>query len=167
MDHCHHQRSPLRPRHTHRLSPILSPLDPPFPFLPYPHILPPRAHAACSVLCCAVSSSPMPSRSPISLLSPVRTRTILCAPDPFVRTALNFLLSCAHQGPFHARDRLRAHGGTIVGTAEPSWARRNHRWHIAGQNGRYIRHRSNRQEAVADKVLSVRQKTTMPTCISR
>ena len=46
MDHCHHQRSPLRPRHPHRLGPILTPLDPPFPFLPYPHILSPCAHRA-------------------------------------------------------------------------------------------------------------------------
>ena len=46
MDHCHHQRSPLRPRHPHRLGPILTPLDPPFPFLPYPHILSPSAHRA-------------------------------------------------------------------------------------------------------------------------
>ncbi|GEM_PF-5178600 len=40
----------------------------------------------------------------------VRTAMIPCAPGPLVRTALNLLLSRAHQRPFHARDRLRAHG---------------------------------------------------------
>ena len=70
MDHCHHQRSPLRPRHPHRLGPILTPLDPPFPFLPYPHILSPSAHRA-------------------------EFPAVPCAPEAFSRTGLT---SCARGG---------------------------------------------------------------------
>ena len=98
MDHCHHQRSPLRPRHTHRLSPILSPLDPPFPFLPYPHILPPRAHAASSVC----TRPPRAHRA--------KFPAVPCAPEAFSRTRLT---SCARGG-----------GQKYVAESEPAYGTR-------------------------------------------
>ena len=60
----------------------------------------------------------------------------------------------AHQGPFHARDRLRAHGGTIMGISLDNTA---DTFGIALID----------PEAVADKLLSIRRKTTMPTAICR
>ena len=65
-------------------------------------------------LFCIVPSRHCPCRRilPVTLPDalPVRTRTIPCARGRFVRTALSFPLSRAHRRPFHARDRLRAHG---------------------------------------------------------